>query len=74
MSRIPCTGPRDPDQIFSDRCGAESTYRTPAGPRCGGCAARGMAAIREGACLLVLLAEQRGVTREQLLAMYVRIQ
>jgi len=33
-----------------------------------------MAAIREGACLLVLLAEQRGVTREQLLAMYVRIQ
>lgn len=73
MSALNCTGPRD-GQPFAERCGLPAAYRTPSGDRCEACAEREKAAIRDGACILAILADKKGVSRETLLAKYVRIQ
>lgn len=83
MSGVPdtnrCMGPRlmteNPFfQIFDDRCQAEAAYNTPAGPRCAACAEYEMETIRKGSCLLVIMAEQKGISIETLLSKYVRIE
>ena len=72
-SAMTCTGPRD-GRIFADRCGAPATWICPSGPRCAECAEREMAAIRDGACILAILADKHGTSREALIARYRRIQ
>jgi len=66
-------GPKN-GEPFADRCRAPASYRTPSGDRCETCAEREKAAIRDGACILAILADKKGVSRETLLAKYVRIQ
>lgn len=43
-------------------------------PLCDECAEREMRTVREGGCLLTILADARGTPRDVLLAQYVRIQ
>lgn len=72
---IPCTGAdRSDARLFAGRCGHPSTWVTPRGPRCEACAEGEMAVISEGACLLVIIAESQGRTREDILAGYRRMQ
>jgi hypothetical protein len=68
---ITCMGSR---QLFGPRCGSKATYRSPAGPLCTPCAERAIKAIWEGSTLLNVLAEARGVSIDELVAKYVRIQ
>lgn len=63
------------DQPFAvERCGAEAAYMTPLGPQCDACAEDAMGAIREGSCLLAIMADARGTPRQRLLDQYRRIQ
>lgn len=55
-------------------CGLEAAWTTPAGPRCEKCAQEMMQTIREGSCLLSVMAEQKGISTETLLSRFVRIQ
>lgn len=55
---------------IADRCGALATWTCPSGPRCEACAQREMAAIREGKCLLAIIADREGIPRETLAAKY----
>ncbi len=77
---IACTGSRggkflgEGGKLFGERCGKEATYTTPSGPLCDGCAEAAMASIREGSCLLAMLADQHRTPREKLLAQFRRIQ
>ena len=67
-----CMGPKN-RSLFPSRCGKASAWLTPSGPRCDACAQHEMALIREGKCLLALLADSKGVPRETLIAKYQRI-
>lgn len=81
---LTCLGPaedHDPkkhkniiDKLFPERCRKPASFMTPSGPRCEACAEREMSAIREGSCLLAMLADEKGTPREVLLSKYVRIQ
>lgn len=71
IDRTLCMGPKD-GKLFADRCQDVPAFDTPAGPRCEACAAREMEAIREGACLLAIVADEQGRPRERLLAQYRR--
>jgi len=68
-----CTGPRN-GELFAERCGVTAAWMCPSGPRCAECAEREMIAIRDGACVLAILADARGTPRETLIAAYRRIQ
>lgn len=74
-----CMGPKPESenpffQLFADRCQAEAAYNTPGGPRCAACAEYEMETIRKGNCLLVIMAEQKGISVETLLSKYERIE
>lgn len=58
----------------AERCDAAAEWMCPSGPRCAECAEREMAAIRSGACILAILADERGTPRETLITKYRRIQ
>jgi len=69
-----CTGPKNGELFVAERCGASATWLCPSGPRCNVCAEREMAAIRDGTCLLAIIGDARGTSRETLLAQYKRLQ
>lgn len=75
MDDLRCGGPKRGDErLFPDRCGEPASYRSAAGFRCEYHAELEMEAIREGSSIVAMVAEQRGVPKERLLAQYVRIQ
>lgn len=55
-------------------CSKPAAWSTPSGPRREDCAEREVSAIRDGACVLAIVAEARGGTREALLKKYARVQ
>jgi len=69
-----CTGPNVNDsRIFPERCNAPAVWVCPSGPRCDECAQREMKAIRDGACLLAILADDKGIPRQTIIDKYKRI-
>lgn len=59
--------------IFGPRCDGEATWRSPAGPLCEGCAQDKLAAVRKGGTLLNVIAAARGVSIDDLIAKFERI-
>lgn len=57
-------------QPFGERCGQPATWICPSGPRCDACAEREKKAILDGACILAIAADARGVPRSTLLQRY----
>lgn len=61
------------DCVFGPRCRERATWRSPAGPLCDECAKEKIAAIEAGGTLLNILAAARGVSKQELVAKFQRI-
>lgn len=55
-------------------CGDPAFYKTPSGPMCERCGNARMTRIRNGNTFLNVMAEKNGVSVEELLSEYVRIE
>ena len=60
--------------IFGVRCGEVATWRSPAGPLCDACAKEKIEAVSRGGTLLNVIAAARGISRDDLLSKFVRIE
>ncbi len=71
--KLTCTGSKN-GVMFGERCGAEAAFMSQTGALCEACAQSAMAAIREGSCLLAMIADNKGIPRQRLLDQFRRIQ
>lgn len=67
-----CTAPKN-GVPFSERCGELATWICPLGPRCNECANREIESIKSGECLLSIMADRNGISRENMISKYKRL-